>query len=254
MQCKEIISTYLTNLEGGFFCREHDNRLWIISPYSYPDGDLIEVAMQEGPNDRVLISDLGETFRHLSDLGFDPRSTQKGEYLIKNILKRFNIEIEKGQIFKRASRYELGEIMFDVVSACFAMADLIYLSRAYQPATFQEEVAHFFIDHNVVYEKKYSVIGSTGTSYTVDFYFPHVDGEEGMLKALSPKGSQGMKPSVDATFRLWSDVGNSRWLGTLLDDRVIHWKSEDIKLLKRVCRVHFWQQRDKLLDELLIGK
>jgi hypothetical protein len=129
MECKEIIGAYLKTLEGNFVCRERENRLWIISPYSHPDGDLIEVVVLEGLNDRVSVSDLGETFRHLIDLGFDPRSTSKGQYLLENIVKRFNIEIERGQIQKRTIKSELGNTMFDVISACLAISDLLYLSR-----------------------------------------------------------------------------------------------------------------------------
>lgn len=251
MQCREIISGYLANLGGDFVCQERENRLWVISPYSYPDGDLIEVVIVEGRNERVKVSDFGETIRHLADLGFDPRGTKKGQYLLEDILKRFDIEIERGQIQKRASKHALGQIMFDVICACLAVAGLSYLSRAYQPATFEQEVAHYLTEHKVIFENKLTVTGSTGKRYKVDFYLPHIDGREGMMQALSPKSIQGVKRVVDSTFRLWSDLGNNRWFGTLMDDRIIKWKSEDIELLKRVSKVHFWQQRDDLLKDIV---
>jgi len=250
MECKDIISSYLRTLQGNFVCKERENRLWVISPYSFPDGDLIEIVVLESSNQMVKVTDLGETLRHLSDLGFDIWKSLKGQYLIEDVEKRFNIKIESGQIVKRAQKSELGNAIFDVISSCLAISDLIYLSRAYQPATFPQEVAHYFTENQISYEKKYSITGSTGKKYKVDFYFPQINGKEGMLQTLSPKGVQGIKPVVDATFRLWSDVGNNRWLGTLMDDRIIKWKTEDIELLKRVSHVHFWEQRNRLLEEI----
>ncbi len=248
MKCKDYIAAYLTTLKGDFQCRETEGRLWVISPYALPDGDLVEVVVSESLGDRAKVTDLGETLRHLLNWGYDPRTTTKGRYLLGDILKRFNVQIENGQIQKRTAKSEIGQAMFDVISACVATSELIYMSRAYQPAKFVEEVSRYLDSHGVMYEPGTEVTGSTGKTYKVDFFFPRVDSKQGMLEALSPGGLGAVSRIVDHTVRMWLDIGNKKkWRGTLLDDREIEWKKVDIKILEKESDVYFWQQRRSML-------
>ena len=59
MECWEIIDKYISGLRKGFHCVPGDKRLRIITPYLYPDNDLIE----------VFIEDLGSGVLKLQTLG-----------------------------------------------------------------------------------------------------------------------------------------------------------------------------------------
>lgn len=246
---EEIIRAYLSTLKERFSCKEIQGRLWVISPYTYPDGDYIEIVISERADGEISVSDLGETLRHLRDHGFDPTAIVNGKYLLKELMSRFRVEIEGGVIQKRVGA-EPGEAILDVVGACFAAGDLLYLSRSYQPGTFVQDVFHWLQERKVSVERNYTVEGLTKKRYKVHFFLPKVRDTSGLLQTLSPKSIYAVKRVVDATFRLWSDVGNdgwNGWKGSLLDDRILEWKNEDIDLLKRVSPVYSWSDRERMV-------
>jgi hypothetical protein len=193
---------------------------------------------------QIQVTDLGETLRHLADLGFDPRSTPTGEYLLAEVLKQHGVEIDRGMIAKRVPSSEVGKAMHEVLTACLAIGHLLYLSRGYRPATFLEEVSHFLAEQRIPFEPRHKEVGRTGKEYALDF-FVRGDRGDGLLQTLSPATPAGATTMVNANFRLWSDIRNGRWHATMLDDRYIQWRREDILLLGGVSKVYRWTQRDE---------
>lgn len=250
IQCEDLIRQQLRHMGEKFSCKESGGRLWIVSPYSFPDGDLVEVAVREVGNNEVMVSDLGETLRHLAGLGYDPRETPKGEYLLAEILKQHQASLDQGIVLKRVAVEQVGMAMHEVLAACVAVSHLSYLSRGYRPATFAEEVSHILTESQILFETKHPEMGRTGKKYAIDFYIPG-PGREGLLQTLSPANRGVSTPMVNATFRLWSDVSNGRWRGTVLDDRLIEWRREDVALLEGVSSVFFWKEgQGSLVDSL----
>ncbi|MBI4496412.1 MAG: DUF1828 domain-containing protein [Chloroflexi bacterium] len=249
--CEQVIREHLQSFGRRFSCYEEGGRLWIVSPYAFLDGDLLEITVIESPSGELRVTDLGETLRHLSDHGFDPRSTPKGEYLLAEILKQHDVDLDRGMIVKRVPLIEVGTAIQEVLTASLAVAHLLYLSRSYRPATFTEEVTHFLIEQKVKFESRYEEIGRTGRKYTIDFLI-HGKQREVLLQTLSPTAPRGATPMVNAAFRLWSDVVNGRWRGTLLDDRFIQWRREDVLLLEGVSEVYRWTQREEAFHKVLM--
>lgn len=249
LTCEEAIRGYIETIGGQFFCAEEDGRLWLVSPYAFPDGTLLEIALKEVTPGQVRISDLGETLRHLASVDFDPRDNPKGEYLLAELVKQHHVELVRGAITKQAPINDAWDAIQEVMMACLGVAHLVFLSRTYNPATFADEVAHLLIDHHVPFTPKHEIVGRTGQKYVIDFLV-HGRSAEGLIQTLAPKHPNGVKPMVNATFRLWSDVANGRQHVTLLDDRAVQWKTPDLLLLNGVSNVIRWSDRDSLLSEL----
>lgn len=128
INCEDVVRAYLEHLDAGFSCAQRDGLLWIVSPFQYPNCDYIEeVALRQVPTGGVVISDLGETLRHLADLGYDPRATPKSEYLLGEALKQHNVELRRGTITKRttAEQVGLGGAVYDIIAACLAVSHLL---------------------------------------------------------------------------------------------------------------------------------
>src|SRR3990172_4967746 len=246
LTCENIVRDHLQQLGRRFSCSSEDDRLWVVSPYALPDGDLIEIAVIQTPSGQIRVTDLGETLRHLANIGFDPRTTSKGEYLLAEILKQHHVEVDRGMITKGTSQEEIGAAIHDVLMACYGVAHLVFLSRGYRPATFAEEVAHLLTEQGYSFEPRHHVVGRiTGTKYDVDFLV-HGKQKDGLMMTLSPTAPSGATAMVNATYRKWSDLRNGHWLGTVLDDRLVSWRPNDVLFFDSVSDVCRWTERETL--------
>ena len=248
---EEIAKQYLETLSNRFTCEPMDNHLRVITPYLYPNNDLIEVFVQERPSGTVRVTDLGETLRHLHSQGFDTAIRQHRRDMVGTIASTTGVDLILGQLTKTGPIDELGDILFDVIVAARGVSDLIYTSRAYEPATFADEVGKFLSENGLEYISRIRLTGQTGGVYTIRFML-----RPGpvYLEPLSPRPtSRSKKARVDSVFRMWSDcngaLGKDRKI-TMLDDIGVHWRPEDITLLGRVSTVLNWSSRRELLSSL----
>jgi len=217
----------------------------------YPDHDRIELYVKE-KGDKVVISDLGETMRHLDTLGFDVVSNRTRLFQAQHIADGLKVNIKEGIIFKDGDKNLVGDLLFDVLAACKAIADLVYGSRAYEPATFENEVIKFLQEKKFEVESRVPILGESGSSYKVSLKVV-TPKREALIAAVSPKSPTGIRHQINATFRMWSDVNHGSWKISLLNDQDFIFRQEDVLLLKRVSPIYYWTQRDDLVSALEKG-
>lgn len=249
--CQEAIEEYLANLKQGFSCVTSAERIRIITPYLYPDNDLIEVFIEELPSGLVRATDLGETLRHLHARGFDPFESPKRKFMVETIASRVGVELIRGQLTKTSDMSELGDLLFDIIVTARGISDLIYTSKTYEPATFLDEVDQFFKANQLPVESSIKLTGITGRVYTA--HFKVISRLPRFIQTLSPVAAAGLKPKVDATFRMWSDCNHNlarECKVTLLNDVDFEWRIYDVRLLDTVSIVHYWKRKDELLYSL----
>lgn len=246
--CDEIIGTYLDTLRGDFKCIKGDEFIRIITPYLYPDNDLIEVFVQEKSPDSFIVTDLGETLRHLHSQGFDVFSTSKRKFLYETITSRSNLKAMKGELIRETTPDKLGEAIFDVISTSKALGDLIYTSIAYEPAVFVHEVEQYLKENDIHYEKNIPIIGATGKKYRI--HLRVLNHQESLMEILSPKSRSGIKQKVDGAFRIWYDIDKEARKFSVLNDVDFEWKAPDIRILNEVSEVILWSKKEKILDLL----
>jgi hypothetical protein len=249
--CEQLVSQYVRTLGEQFACGMSNGSVWLVSPYTFSDGDLIGISVLPLHDGRLRVSDLGETLRHLANYDFDPLATPKGQYVIAEILKQHHVDLDRGMITRIAASEEVGQAIQDVLTASFKIAQLIFLARHYRPATFDEEVAAFLASRQFDFRPRADEIGRSGKKYTVDFV---VQGrtKHSLLQALSPASPSGVYSSVNATVRMWLDLpANGHRNLTLLNDRQIGWKSADVNILSQVSDVFLWSQHGDGFLEIL---
>ena len=100
LSCEEIAKQYLETLSDRFTCEPMDNVLRIITPYLYPNNDLIEVFVQELPSETVKVTDLGETLRHLHSQGFDAAISSRRRDMVEIIASTTGVDVVLGQLTK----------------------------------------------------------------------------------------------------------------------------------------------------------
>lgn len=251
LSCREAVEGYLTNLQRGFTCVPIENRLRIITPYLYPDNDLIEIFVEELPSGQVRVTDLTETLRHLHGRGFDVFESSKRKFMVETIASRTGVELIQGQLAKTGEIGQVGELIFDVIVAARGVSDLIYTSKSYEPATFVEEVEEFLRSNQIPVEPKIRLVGVSGKAYIIDLKI--TIGPPRFLHALSPIAAAGLKPKIDATVRMWFDINHDltpeRKL-TVLNDVDFQWKPYDLSILKRLSTVKYWTHKEDLLETI----
>lgn len=276
--CEQLVSEYVRTLGEQFACGTSDGSVWMVSPYTFSDGDLIGISVLPVHDGRLRVSDLGETLRHLANYDFDPLATPKGQYVIAEILKQHHVDLDRGMITRIAVSDEVGQAIQDVLTAAFKIAQLIFLARHYQPlpvneeATavvasstpdrrasvdhtwFDDDIAAFLKSRRVDFHSRIDEIGSSGKKYTVDFVIQGRT-KHGLLKAISLASRRGLHSSVNSTVRMWLDLpANGHRNLTLLDDQPISWKTTDVNILSQGSEVFLWtQDRDrfqKVLTEI----
>ncbi len=248
MECSDIIKKAIETLEVGFQCTEYGRRMCITTPYMYPDNDLIEVFVENISGKRVRVTDLGETLRHLESLGLDLLASRKRQFLLEQITQRIHVNVQRGKLEKEGSADEVGSLLVDVAAAAHSVADLIYTSKAYEPATFPEEVSMLLTENKIEHEKRHRVIGDTGKKYWVSLRINGRKDTEILVEALSPSQETAMTATVNRAFRLWSDVDGTRRKISLLNDIDYLWKKEDIALLQKVSVLQIWSKREQFID------
>jgi hypothetical protein len=250
MKCEDIISSYIGELKEDFACLPmSSDRVRLITPYLYPDHDRIELFIR--PDGKtVTISDMGQTLNYLENSGLEVIGNSIREFKVHRIAEGVGVNIERGIIVKRGETQHLGELIFDVLTACKAIGDLVYTTRAYEPALFEEIVSDYLIAEHLDVEPHVPVVGAkSGTPYRVSLKVVTPQ-KESLVATISPKTLKGTIGKVNATFRMWSDVNGQREKYSLLNDETTVVRDGDIALLTTVSRVFRWSAREAFLSSL----
>jgi hypothetical protein len=233
MQCQEIIDRALAELKAAFRCIPYEQGVGIATPYLYPDNDLIEVFVQELTGNRVRVTDLGKTLRHLASQGID-------------------VTLANGQLEKEGEAVEVGALLVDVAAAAHGVAGLAYTSKSYEPAEFPDEVSGFLTENSINHERNAKVHGVSGRQYRLTLRINGRIRPEILVEAMSPSQQAGITAVVNRVVREWVDIDAPRKV-SLLNDEDFLWRQEDIILLGNLSTVHRWSHKDEFLRFMLTG-
>lgn len=248
--CAEATTQYVATLSEGFNCSEMGSTLRVTTPYPYPDNDFIEVFIEDTPSGLIRVSDLGQTLRLLHSLGLDVDASRKRMGIAETLAAGSNVMLARGQLMREGPASEVGSMMFDVIVAARAVSDLVLTSRAYEAATFREEVGGLLEQNDIEFVTGAKLTGQTGKVYRVDFFLPETGS---FIETLSPAQSGGMQNVLNRVFRVWTDVNghlSTRSKVSLVNDVDFRWQGADVALLDRVSRVAYWSDQEAFIAAL----
>ncbi len=248
MECSEIIEKTIEALKMGFKCIPYERRICVITPYLYPDNDLIEVFVTDIGANNFKVTDLGETLRHLESVGLDLLGSRKRRFLLEQITQRLHVDIRNGKLEKEGSADNVGSILVDVAAAAHAVSDLIYTSKAYEPATFTEEVSIFLTEKDIQHDKNYKIVGETGKTYRVSLRINGRRPVDILVETLSPPQETAMTATINRALRKWFDIDGNRRKVSLFNDIDYSWKDEDKALLQKVSVIHNWSSKERFIE------
>ncbi|MBI2917885.1 MAG: DUF1828 domain-containing protein [Chloroflexi bacterium] len=247
MQCEQVVERAIGELKGAFRCVPYERGLCIVTPYLYPDNDLVEVFVEELAGGRVRVTDLGETLRHLASQGVDVLDSPKRRFMLEQIAKRLHVVVAGGRLEKEGDPHEVGSVLLDVAAAAHSTAGLAYTSKAYEPAEFPEEVSAFLRQRGIDHEQRPRIKGMSGKEYRLSLRIVGVSRPETLVEALSPSQEAAMSAVVNRVVREWVDIDGQRHKISLLNDIDFRWRPEDVSILGRWSDLHRWSEKDAFL-------
>ncbi len=254
--CKDIIQDYFRLISEEFECHSDGPYTVLSTPYFYSDGDFIELFLEQS-EDRVLISDLGETARRMATFHFN-WSTKQSRALFSQILNSTGVSSNRGKLYVVIGEKErLGARLLDLIHAVQQTDNLLVTMQKYSPQAFRDEVEGYLRKEGFEPELNYQLEGQSGNIWRVHFYINH--GSNVIMKALSAASRGAAKYQVSTTYTAYDDIKKNHpqvVRSLIVDDTIQVWDQEIISLAKAVLdtEIGFWSKRDLFSQQLLSFK
>ena len=253
MNCHTLLENLHDSLPVIFRCESiNEHRCRILTPYLFPNGDYVELFVEETPVG-LYLTDLGEVLGYLSDHGISFRQSPKRQKTLNDILLTHGIEHFKGELRVRldTTANSAAWLVARLGQASVQAANLIYSLRLSSLATFREEVEELWNEIHVPYEANYRVIGGSGENHRVDFYLPQQ--RPLLVTTLSSSTAGYARILISDVVRVWHDIrrvdGRFHYL-SLFDDSADVWRAEWIEQVAQFSDVVNWSNRDQLLTSI----
>jgi hypothetical protein len=150
--------------------------LQVVTPFTFSDGDVFQLYLQETPGGGVRLTDYGHTFMHLSyenDLS-KLREGTRGK-LLDQVLAESGVEEDGGQLFLDTDIRGVGARILRFGQAITRIYDLTYLNRSRVASTFYEDLKELLfkmVEPDKI-EPDYVIAGeSNAEDYIIDYRIP----------------------------------------------------------------------------------
>ena len=158
--CEEIAGT----IGDLFSCCTMGDYIRVRTPYSYPDGDVVDLFLKTN-GDSITLTDLGETVRWLSMQTFAKQRSKKQDLLIQDICLTHRVEFYRNMLMTRLSPSDsLAYALTRLAQAALQVADLWFTFKTRDFNSIKEEVEEFLVDLNITYDRNYKLLGASHLS------------------------------------------------------------------------------------------
>jgi Domain of unknown function DUF1828 len=247
--CTEISRT----MGDLYECSPINGFVRIRTPYLYPDGDIIDLYLQEKMG-QITFTDLGDTLRWLRMQTFARQKTDKQEALIRDICLTLGVEQYRGMLLLRVKQNEsLVSAITRLAQAVIRVSDIWFTFRTRALESIQEEVAEFLSELKIPFTQNEKVRGHSGRSRTIDFHTRH-SRQSSFVELLSTGSRAAANSKADSTLVTWYDVNylkmgsNDIQFVSLFDDTLDVWTSNNIQLLEQISDVAYWSRREHFAE------
>ena len=250
-----LCETLSKNLGALFSCVDVNGFTRIRTPFLYPDGDVIDLFVQN-LNGAMTITDLGETLRWLRSQSIAPRRSPKQTKLIEDVCLNHGLEFYKGMLIARVkSDDNLAPIAMRVAQGALRVADIWFTMRTRSVESVTDEVELFLGEKEVPFQRSQPIIGRSGKTWRPDFHI-RMPNRSSLVYVLSTGSRAAARGVVEHVVTSWYDLNNLRvdpeslQFISLFDDTMDVWSTEDFNLLQDLSAVARWSQPDAFLQTL----
>jgi hypothetical protein len=252
--CHRVVEDYLKELGSGFsiYPDPDGSRCFIVTPFTRPDGEVIEIALIHRSSGASRLSDMGDTLGYLFVNGLT--STQSLTQTVKSLSGRLNVSLQRQELLVELSdEQKLGESLHALIQAVLQVSDLIQKRRPATRLRFEDELERLLISQGIVYDSNYEVQGRRD-KYTIRF---HVDsGRKLLIQPLSVASEAGAFQGAERWSWRFSEINrqDASWkiLSPLDDrgDRSQYWSPRALNALQNNAEVILWSENQRMVDLL----
>ena len=173
--CRNVIESYLKAMGDDFELTPSDSGCYIVTPFTRPDGEAIELELTVLPNGSARLSDMGDTLGYLYVNGLTLTRTLLDK--MRRIARRNRVSLHQGTLMTQADEVIEGDALHRLMQAAVEVTSLIQGKRSTSRVHFDTEVESFIIQSGVVYDVDFTVKGQRESH---DFKF-HIDSGRNLL-------------------------------------------------------------------------
>lgn len=140
----------------------------IATPFVGLMNDNIEIFVKK-ENDRIILSDDGDTLETLSQLGVNVMKSHSRKNILEKIRLNYNVTVENGELRIYASDSTFAESKHALLSAIQQISDLKYTAKTDVISMFSEEVRTYLEASDIIFTPEFSIQGKTGMNFVFDF-------------------------------------------------------------------------------------
>ncbi len=243
VSCDEYLSAYLDHQHGETICEPIDGGVVLTMPFTYSDGDYVDLAVRPAV-DGVVVVDLGSAISRLGLAGIPMDGGGIRERAVR-IFRSYGVQVAEDEARLFGAGEQVGELVSRMTSALLSVDGLASARQARPRGGFRSQVLDFLTARFEDVLPDPVLVGLSGSKYTLT---ARVGGTDGVLvNALSAGGTvDATRQAATRAFRTFADVDgqlpHERKL-VLLDDTRAKWRREDVALLAGVAYVGSWRQR-----------
>lgn len=238
-----------------FTCTQVNGFTRVRTPFLYPDGDIIDLFVQE-QNGSVTITDLGETMRWVRSQSIAPRRSPKQTKLIEDVCLNHGLEFFRGMLLARVKPGDnFAAVAMRAAQGALRVADIWFTMRTRSVESVSDEVELFLTEKSVAFERNQPLVGRSGRTWRPDFH-TRVPKRSSLVCVLSTGSRAAAKNVTEHVLASWYDLNNMR-IGpeslqfvSLFDDTMDVWSEQDFNLLKDLSVVARWSQPDEFIQAL----
>jgi hypothetical protein len=248
--CEAIAERYLSAVESELSCTPIDeNRLLIDTPYSFSDGDVIQVVLESlSGGETVRLGDEGATIARLKTVGVSSNVTRFSSEA-HPALRALRVDLVGDELRVEGAAMDAGEMLVRLVGAMRELDGLKVLRPIGQRPRFDSKVLSFLQSQFPDVKERPRVVGVSGARYRLTAGVPRGD-DQVLVYAIAGGSRETGSRGVDHAFRVFSDVNGHRSpaekLVVLSQEEEDPWQSSDIRLLSQVAYVGGWDHRERL--------
>lgn len=252
--CQGVVSSYLTLLGAGFVADTYDaGGCRIITPFWRTDGDHLELFVVPSSDNRVFISDEGQTVDWLFSIGLDVETSEARQESLEKIAHSYGAILRDGVLRIETDSQRTVQSIHLFLQALLAASQMTAQRVQRTAKTFRDEVENFLIENQQQYRAGFSVIGKS-TEHRIDFYLN--SGRNMLVETISASSTSSARDRVLRVAFEWVDIRESGWeyqRVALIDDSGDKWEQiwQNDRLRAPLenysNRVIYWSQKEKLL-------
>lgn len=240
----DIRANLIRFLDGEVEVRTVGDRIAVLTPAEYPDGDGVVVWVAERAG-RFDVTDVGEADARLVPEGPGSRAITP---LAVAICRRFGASFEGGAVVARVDADGVAEACWRVAQAAAAIAEAATYQRRQQPkeATFVDAVATELRGRELSVKTEVELEGASRHHYVASVYLPAT---ELVIEPIS--GEQAWNKAA-AVYVQFGDLRSANGYKTMavLDDLDGEVTADVETLLLQVGLVTRWSDRSEWLDTI----